>query len=188
MALIIAFVIGVQTGFASSPANYEENILPTLSVVGIWFGAIATSCVAIVSLWLAYKQLNQDKEILQFNLNMVVSPGYQDKACIGVTIVSKGNKPSAIDSISWLGKNSTVAMMVSRLNAHGAALPKVLSYGQRIVVIHEENFESHLAEYVKKQLNCKIDDLYMTVNTTTEQHRVKLTSSVKEKIMEHLSC
>jgi len=188
LALIVAFIIGVQTGLTSTSENYESNILPALSVVGVWFGAISTSCVAIVSLWLAYKQLNKDKEILEFHLNMLVSPGYQDIACIGITIVSKGNKPSSIESISWLGKTSSVAMLVSQFNTQSATLPAVLSYGQRICILHEEGFELHLSQYIKEHLNGKVDDLYMTVNTTTDQHEVKLSTSVREKILESLKC
>ena len=187
LALIIAFVSGIQVGFTTTVDSYDKNILPTLSVIGIWFGSIATSSAVIVSLWLAFKQLNKDKEILEFRLNMNVIPGYQDKPCIGVTILSKGDKPSTIDSITWHSDIAT-SIYVNRLHVSSAQLPAVLSYGQRITIMHEENFELHLSEYVKERLNNKLDSLYMSVNTTTDSHKIKLTDEVKEAISVHLSC
>lgn len=186
LALIIAFVSGIQVGFTTTVDSYDKNILPTLSVIGVWFGSIATSSAVIVSLWLAFKQLSKDKEILEFRLNMLVIPGHQDKACIGVTILSKGDKPSIIDSITWHCSNSTISIYIQQFHANSAQLPAVLSYGQRINIIHEEDFEIHLSEYINEYSNKNLDSLYMTVNTTTESHKVKLTKDVKEEISAHL--
>ncbi len=174
VGLLIAFVTGIEVGFSVSREEYESSLVPALSVLGTWVGAFATCSAVIVSLWLALKQINQDKEILDCSLNMNLIPGYQNEACIGLTIVSKGNRPASISSISWFGEGAKTAMIVTKFNQYSAQLPKVLSYGERINILHIPDFEKELHSYVTIHMEGKFENLFLSVNTTTESKKVKV--------------
>lgn len=174
LSVVLAFVVGIQVGLSSSPQHYELSVLPTLTLIGSWVAALGTCSAVVVSLWLAFKQLAQDREILECQLNMALIPGYQDEPCIALGIVSKGNKPSNVLSISWFGENAETAILVTKFNQHSDSLPRVLSYGQKITILHVSGFESHLSSYVDKYLAGNFDRLYLVVNTTTESKKIKV--------------
>lgn len=184
LGLLVAFVSGIHIGLRFSPSEYEQSMLPTLAVLGTWVGAFATCSAVIVSLWLALKQLSQDKEILDCNLNMHVIPGYQDQPCIGLSIVSKGNKPTNINSLSWYGEGARAAMTVTHFNPYGSKLPQVLSYGQQISLLHVQDFEEHIAKYVREYMDGNFENLYLSVNTTTGSERIKLSDSMLSYLRE----
>lgn len=75
LGLLLAFVWGIEVGFSVSQDEYERNIIPVLSVLGTWVGAFATCSAVLLSLWLAFRQINQDKEILDCRLDMNLIPG-----------------------------------------------------------------------------------------------------------------
>lgn len=172
------FILGVELGLSSSADKYEKSIIPALSVLGSWFGALATSAAVIISLWLAFKQLNQDREILDCRIDMTIIPGVQKTACIGLTIVSKGNKPANIQSITWRGEGTKKSMWVAEFNTNSEKLPKVLSYGEQLHLMHTPGFEVYLAEYVNEYMDGKFENLYLYLNTTTASKRVSISKSV----------
>ncbi len=169
------FIIGLFLGiFIDKNFDLGLSILPFLSTLGTWLGAFATCSAVVVSLWLAFKQLNQDKEILDSTIKMVLSPGYQDEPVIGVSIVSKGNKPTNIQSLSWHGKNAKTAMWVKDYHPLSESLPHILSYGQKINLMHIPSFEKHLARYVCEHMAGKFDELYLLISTTTDCVKIKV--------------
>lgn len=179
LGFLIAFVSGISIGFSVSLEKYQGSIIPTLSVLGTWLGAFATCAAVLVSLWLAFKQLNQDKEILDCRLNIVyLRPSDQDEPCIGLTVVSKGNKPANIRSLSWRGKGAEIAMWVNTYNKYSETLPKVLSYGEKIELLFPLHFEHGLAEYVRKDIDGKFENLYLSLNTTTDSIKIKVKDDV----------
>ncbi|SFK57081.1 hypothetical protein [Methylophaga sulfidovorans] len=178
LGLLLAFVWGIEVGFSVSQDEYERNIIPVLSVLGTWVGAFATCSAVLLSLWLAFRQINQDKEILDCRLDMNLIPGYQNEPCIGLTVVSKGNKPANILSLSWFGEGAKTAIWVARFNQHSETLPKVLSYGQQINLMHVPHFERDLAKYVREHMDGKFENLYLSLNTTTGSTKVKVKESM----------
>lgn len=182
LSMVIVFILGFNFGISLKIEEYETEILPALSVIGVWFGAIATCGAVIVSLWLAFKQLSQDKEVLKCTLCMMVSPGFQDQAVIGLTIVSVGNKPANIHSIIWYCKHAETLMFVTEFHQMSGVLPVVLSYGERTTIMHIEGFEKQLGNYINQQADGKFKDLYLSVNTTTTRINVKVDDGTLLKI------
>jgi hypothetical protein len=188
LGLIVAFVSGIATGLTYSQDDFELNLVPLLSMLGVWVGAFATCSAVIVSLWLALKQLSQDKEVIDCRLNMMVIPGHQDDACIGLSIVSKGTRPASIASITWHGKSASTAIYVQEYHQLSDRLPKVLSYGETMNILHVPNTENYLRNYVINNLDGRFEDLYLSVNTTTESKNVKLGEDVLSSIRDSNEC
>ncbi|HEC60288.1 hypothetical protein LCGC14_0677540 [marine sediment metagenome] len=179
---LVSFVLGTELGLSVSIDDYERSIIPALSLLGSWLGAFATSAAVVVSLWLAFKQLSQDKEILDSHLNMVLIPGIQDSPCIGLQIVSKGNRPANIRSISWFGEGAKHAMWVKNFHRHSDTLPKTLSYGEQLNLIFTPNFEVELANYVHNEINGKFENLYLSLSTSTETKKINISKSMQDII------
>ncbi len=188
ICILVSFVLGIEVGLTQSPNEYKTDLLPVLSTIGIWVGAFATLSAVIVSLWLALKQLSMDKEILQCTLNMFIIPGHQNQACIGLSIVSKGKRPSIVNSITWHGDGTSEAMVVSKYNQNSESTPKALGYGETIQIMHTENFEKHLHEFAIKNLGGEFRKLYLSVNTTTESNRIELNDAVYKAIKNAKEC
>jgi len=93
---LLAFSFGVNWGFLTSIDKYNHEIVPTLYMIGTWVAALGTCSAVIFSLWLSFKQFSRDKDIIDCQLNINVIPTHQDIPCIGLSIVSKGNRPANV--------------------------------------------------------------------------------------------
>lgn len=170
---IVAFITGIEFGLSNSHAEYQKSIIPALTVLGTWLGAFATCSAVIVSLWLALKQLTQDKEILDCRLDMIII-GDCDKACINLSVVSKGNKPANILSLSWIGEEAKTAYCVQNFHQYSDSLPSVLPYGQQLFLVHVPDFEIRMAQYVNEHMNGQFKNLNILLTTTTGTKKIKV--------------
>jgi hypothetical protein len=188
LGLLIAFVTGIDIGLSFSQKEYETNLVPVLSMIGVWVGAFATSSAVIVSLWLALKQLRLDKEILVCRLDMMVIDDQLDVSLIGLFIVSKGTRPANISSVTWHGESAQKSIFVQQFDKRSEKLPKVLSYGETITILFEPNLENYLYDYVIDNLEGTFEELYLSVNTTTESKKVKVCENVLSSIRKSKEC
>ncbi len=182
VALVVAFVLGVELGISSGSEKYDRDILPALSVIGVWAGVLATFSAVVISLWLAFRQIDADREVLDCRVNMVLMPGVQEGKCIGVHIVSKGNRPANISSVSWVSEGAKAAMWVARYHEFSHHLPRVLAYGEQLSLIHEVGFENHIYEYIVEHGAGEFENLYLLISTTTMTKKVKVDKALMSMI------
>lgn len=177
----MSFILGVAFGTSSDSAIFSNTILPVLSVVGAWISGIGALGAVTVALWLAEKQRRDEKEHLQIDFGFVIVAGASD-AVLMVSAVSKGKRPSEINSVSIYGKKAKVIMHVARFLPGSSQLPINLGYGKKATFLCLQGFEYHVGEYLNTYCGGSSKDLEVCVSTTTENFILTPSTSMKNTL------
>lgn len=163
----MCFIFGVAFGTSSDRTVFFSSILPVLSVVGAWISGIGALGAVTVALWLAEKQRRSEKEDLKIDFGFVIVPGVTD-AVLMISAVSKGKRPSEINSVSIYGKKAATIMHIARFLPGSSQLPTNLGYGKKAIFLLEKGFEYHIGEYINTYCDGSSKNLEVCVSTTTE--------------------
>jgi hypothetical protein len=177
----LSFIIGISFGVTYEQDTLTVVLIPALSAMGSWVAGLGALAAVFTSLWLAEQQRKNSDENLKCVLDVFVIQGEPDDS-LGVIVTSNGNKPSNINSITIHSSDSTVAMSIQQFSPSSARLPAFLPYGQQASFILSPDFKSHINDYVKKHCSGSYENLFLSVNTTTNSFKVNFGKSVLEHL------
>lgn len=177
----LSFVIGISFGVTYEQDALTAVLIPALSAMGSWVAGLGALAAVFTALWLAEQQRKNSGENLKCVFDVFVIQGEPDDS-LGVIVTSNGNKPSNINSITIHSSDLTVAMAIQQFSPSSARLPTSLPYGQQASFILSPDFKSHINDYVKKHCSGSYENLFLSVNTTTNSFKVNFGKSVLEHI------
>ena len=109
-------------------------------------------------------------------------PTISSEVFVGITIVSKGDRPANVQSFSFLGDGADLSMVLPEFNNPSASLPKIMPYGDSAIFILTSGFQDNLADYVKEHMSGDAKKLYLYVSSTTKQNKIPLSTNLVEYI------
>ncbi len=178
---LLSFAIGVSFGISYDKESLVDVLFPALSVVGNWVAGIGAVAAVFTSLWLADNQRKLNSEELDVKFSLVVSPPDMTSRLM-VSVVSKGNRPANVKSLSILSPDSSVGMFVKDLDPQADNLPIVMPYGHDANFLLVQGAESFINNYVKKHCRGDHSGLRIQLNTTLGTFFVPFSN----EIVEHL--
>ncbi|HTF97491.1 MAG TPA: hypothetical protein VL995_15230 [Cellvibrio sp.] len=178
---LLTFAIGVSFGTSYDKGSLIEVLFPALEVVGNWIAGIGAIAAVFTSLWLADNQRSLNTEELDIKFNLVVSPPDMTNRLM-VYVVSKGNRPANVKSLSIYSAKATVAMWVKDLDLQSSRLPIEMPYGHDASFLLVKGVESYINDYVKEHCGGEYSGLRVQINTTLGSFFV----SFNNEILEHL--
>jgi vacuolar-type H+-ATPase subunit I/STV1 len=178
---LMCFILGIALGASSNQTEFSGTILPLLSVVGTWVSGLGALGAVIVALWLAEKHRRAESELLELDLGFVIIP-FTSEAVLMISAVSKGKRPSEINSISIYGKKANSKMYLANFLRGGNQLPVNIGYGKKASFFCEVGFEYKIGEYISANCNGSAKELVLCVSTTTENFLYSPDTSMKKAL------
>lgn len=184
LIVILAFLLGAAYGVSSDRKQFVDTLIPVFSTAGSWVSGIGALGAVFVSLWLAEKQARKDREQLKLSISSVLTTIHPE-ARLCIEVVSTGQKPSNISSISLTGKNSSRIMALVNFANGSSALPTKLGYGEKAYYFLQQGGEKEIGEYLKNNCAGSAKELQIYINTTTEVFILKPEKEMKSMLESH---
>ncbi|MBU1308522.1 MAG: hypothetical protein KKE30_03185 [Gammaproteobacteria bacterium] len=178
---LMCFILGIAFGASSDQTEFSGTILPVLSVVGTWVSGLGSLGAVIVALWLAEKQRRAESELLELDLGFFIIP-FASEAVLMISAVSKGKRPSEINSVSIYGKTANAKMYLVNFLPCGSQLPVNIGYGKKASFFCEVGFEYQIGEYISTNCNGSAKELELCVSTTTKNFIYSPDASMKKTL------
>ncbi len=177
LLLLLSFAVGISFGAAFGKNYFLSTLYPALSVLGNWVAGIGALAAVFTSLWLAESQKRLNAENLDVKFSLVVLPPDMTNRLM-VYVVSNGNKPSNIMSLSIISTDSKIALCVKDIDNASSQFPQYLSYGQTANFLLVKESESYINNYVSEHCNGKYSGLKAVINTAIGTFKVPFNNEI----------